>query len=60
MFQQVDEVVYIPPNSKHVLSTSQSAMLLVFEFDLQKLLPTTPTYDFNIHVGFDHLLNVKA
>ena len=36
----------------------EHGVLLVQIFDLRKLLPATPTYDFNIHVRFDHLLDV--
>lgn len=31
MFQQVDEFAYFPPGSKHKLSTSRAATLVVFE-----------------------------
>jgi len=31
MLHQVDEFAYIPPDAKHMLSTSQAATLVVFE-----------------------------
>ncbi|KAG0602674.1 hypothetical protein M758_10G032100 [Ceratodon purpureus] len=58
LFLSCEGAVLCSDASESRIGLSKHEILHAQVFDLRKLLPATPTYDFNIHVRFFHLLDV--